>query len=232
MRTLHSAELLVPGPGSAPLPDGAVLVEGDRIAALGPFAELAERHPHARARRWPGLLTPGLLVRGADELLERTYYPDDPYEVTELGADPISGEAALEELKMTEARWGNSARRGTQKLLARGVVAVTGRFTVPAVRTAVVRSGLTVLPAVAAVEGTAPGTSPGASAGAAPRTAPSLDPLAGRETAGEAFYGVLETGAPARFAVFAVADEAALLELGATTCVATVISGRLLHRRR
>ncbi|MEV7525032.1 hypothetical protein [Streptomyces sp. NPDC091371] len=215
MRTLHSAELLLPGPGSAPVPDGAVLVEGDRIAALGPFTELAESHPHARARRWPGLLTPGLLVRGADELLERTYYPDDPYEVTELGADPISGEAALEELKMTEARWGNSARRGTQKLLARGVVAVTGRFTVPAVRTAVVRSGLTILPPAAS------GPTP-----------PSLDPLAGRETAGQAFYGVLEPGAPARFAVFAVADETALLERGATTCVATVISGRLLHRRR
>ncbi|MFD7262061.1 hypothetical protein [Streptomyces sp. NPDC059874] len=218
MRTLHSAELLLPGPGpgpgSAPVPDGAVLVEGDRIAALGPFADLAERYPHARARRWPGLLTPGLLVRGADDLLERTYYPDDPYEVAELGADPLSRAAALEELKMTEARWGNSARRGTQKLLARGVVAVTGRFTVPAVRTAVSRSGLTILPP-AAHEGT-----------------PSLDPLAGRDAAGQAFYGVLETGAPARFAVFAVADEAELLERGATTCVATVISGRLLHRRR
>ncbi|MFD8631623.1 hypothetical protein [Streptomyces sp. NPDC059533] len=214
MRTLHSAELLLPGPGSAPVVDGAVLVEGDRIAALGPFGELAERFPHARARRWPGLLTPGLLVRGADELLERTYYPDDPYEITELGADPINGEAELEQLKLTEARWGNSARRGTQKLLARGVVAVTGRFTVTAVRTAVSRSGLTILPP-AAQEGT-----------------PSLDPFAGRDTAGQAFHGVLEAGAPARFAVFAVEDEAALLERGATTCVATVIGGRLLHRRR
>ncbi|MFF3622678.1 hypothetical protein [Streptomyces sp. NPDC002467] len=214
MRTLHSAELLLPGPGSAPVADGAVLVEGDRIAALGPFGELAERFPHARARRWPGLLTPGLLVSGADELLERTYYPDDPYEITELGADPINGEAELEELKLTEARWGNSARRGTQKLLARGVVAVTGRFTVTAVRTAVSRSGLTILPP-AAQEGT-----------------PSLDPFAGRDTAGQAFHGVLEAGAPARFAVFAVEDEAALLERGATTCVATVIGGRLLHRRR
>lgn len=219
MRTLHTAELLVPGPGpgpaSAPLPGGAVLVEGDRIAALGPFADLAERHPDARARRWPGVLTPGLLVRGGDELLERTYYPDDPYEITELGADPISGPAALDELKMTDARWGHSARRGTQKLLARGVVAVTGRFTVPAVRTALVRSGLTILPPAA--DGPTP---------------PSLDPFAGRDTAGQAFYGTLEPGAPARFAVFAVADEAALLERGATTCVATVIGGRLLHRRR
>ncbi|MFJ4779868.1 imidazolonepropionase-like domain-containing protein [Streptomyces sp. NPDC088762] len=214
MRTLHTAELLVPGAGCEPLPDGAVLVEGDRIAEAGPFAELAERHPHARARRWPGVLTPGLLVHGGDALLERTYYPDDPYEVTELGADPISGEAELEALKITEARWGHSARRGTQKLLARGVVAVTGRFTVPAVRTAVVRSGLTVLP-------------PAASA-----PPPSLDPFAGRDAAEQAFYGVLEPGAPARFAVFAAQDVQALPARGATSCVATVIGGRLLHRRR
>ncbi len=214
MLTLHTAELLVPGPGSAPLRGGAVLVEGDRIARVGPYEDLAASHPHARNRRWPGVLTPGLLVRGADELLERTYYPDDPYEVTELGADPISGADALDALKMTESRWGNSARRGTQRLLARGVVAVCGRFTIPAVRTAVSRSGLTILP-------------PAASAGP-----PALDPFAGRDAAREAFHGVLEPGVLARFAVFAVADEAELLARGATTCVATVIGGRLLHRRR
>lgn len=64
------------------------------------------------------------------------------------------------------------------------------------------------------------------------RGRPALDPLAGRDTAGEAFHGLLEPGAAARFAVFAVADEAELLVRGATTCVATVIGGRLLHRRR
>ncbi|GGR80588.1 hypothetical protein Snoj_75550 [Streptomyces nojiriensis] len=214
MLTLHTAELLLPGPGSAPLPGGAVLVDGDRIARVGPYEEVAAAHPHARTRRWPGVITPGLVVRGADELLERTYYPDDPYEVTELGADPIRGAAALEALKMTEPRWGHSARRGTQRLLARGVVAVCGRFTIPAVRTAVSRSGLTILPP-AAYEGP-----------------PALDPFAGRGAAAEAFHGILEAGVPARFAVFAVADGAELLERGATTCVATVISGRLLHRRR
>lgn len=214
MLTLHTAELLVPGPGSAPLPGGAVLVDGDRIARVGPYQEVAAAHPHARARRWPGVITPGLVVRGADALLERTYYPDDPYEVTELGAGPITGEAALDALKMTEPRWGHSACRGTQKLLARGVVAVCGRFTIPAVRTAVSRSGLTILPP-AGCEGP-----------------PDLDPFAGRTAAAEAFHGILEAGVPARFAVFAVADEAELLEQGATTCVATVIGGRLLHRRR
>ncbi|MCJ1679285.1 hypothetical protein MTF65_18445 [Streptomyces sp. APSN-46.1] len=234
MLTLHTAELLVPGPGpgpkpgpgpgpgpgSAPLPGGAVLVEGDRISRVGPYEELAAACPHARVRRWPGVLTPGLWVRDGDVLLERTYYPDDPYEVTELGADPISEDAALADLKLTEVRWGHSARRGTQKLLARGVVAVAGRFAIPAVRTAVARSGLTILPPAQA------------GAGAREPSAPSLDPLAGRESVEEAFHGVLEPGAPARFAAFAVADLAELAARGTATCVATVIGGRLLHRRR
>ncbi|OKK21079.1 hypothetical protein AMK16_11980 [Streptomyces sp. CB00455] len=212
MLTLHTAELLVPGAGSAPLPGGAVLVEGDRITRVGPYEALAAASPHARTRRWPGTLTPGLLVRGAEVLLERTYYPDDPSETAELGAGPISGQDALDALELTESRWGNSARRGTQKLLARGVVAVTGRFVIPAVRTAVVRSGLTVLPP----------------AGRAPQP-PSLDPFAGLEAAEQAYYGVLEPGAPARFAVFATEDPAAQPP---ADCVATVIGGRLLHRRR
>ncbi|MFE2142330.1 hypothetical protein ACFXA3_11385 [Streptomyces sp. NPDC059456] len=70
---------------------------------------------------------------------------------------------------------------------------------------------------------------PTAAASPAP---PSLDPFAGRDTAEQAFFGTLEPGAPARFAVFATPDAHTLLERGATTCVATVIAGRLLHRRR
>ncbi|MEU9704942.1 hypothetical protein AB0E14_29070, partial [Streptomyces sp. NPDC047981] len=42
----------------------------------------------------------------------------------------------------------------------------------------------------------------------------------------------LAPGGPARFAVFDVPDRAALVRLGASTCVATVIEGRLVHRRR
>ncbi|MEW2418890.1 hypothetical protein AB0953_35200 [Streptomyces sp. NPDC046866] len=207
MLTLHTAELLVAGAGAVPVPGGAVLVQGDRIAGVGPYEELAAGRPQARVRRWPGVLTPGLVVHGARELLEETYYPDEAY-----GAAAVAAVAGAEP---TEAERGGSARRATQKLLARGVVAVTGRLTVPAVRTAVARSGLVLLP-------------PAASA----PVSPSLDPFAGRAGAEEAFLGVLEAGAPARFAVFAAPGPGELAAVGATACVATVIGGRLLHRRR
>ncbi|MEV5136031.1 hypothetical protein AB0K87_37460, partial [Streptomyces sp. NPDC053705] len=39
-------------------------------------------------------------------------------------------------------------------------------------------------------------------------------------------------GARADLAVFDVPDEAALCAAGATTCVATVLGGRLVYRRR
>lgn len=39
-------------------------------------------------------------------------------------------------------------------------------------------------------------------------------------------------GSVATFAVFDVPDEAALGERGAVTCVATVLAGRLVYRRR
>ncbi|MDG4860435.1 hypothetical protein P8605_20115, partial [Streptomyces sp. T-3] len=42
----------------------------------------------------------------------------------------------------------------------------------------------------------------------------------------------LTVGGPARFAVFDVEDRADLVRRGASTCVATVIGGRLVHRRR
>ncbi|WP_424212352.1 imidazolonepropionase-like domain-containing protein [Streptomyces sp. BI20] len=228
MLTLHTADTLVRGAGpvaGTPVPEGAVLVEGDRIAAVGPYRELAAAYPHARVRRWPGLLVPGLAVRGGTALLERAYWPDDPYELAELGPDPLTG-PALAALAMTESRWGNSARRVGQKLLARGVVAVEARLAIGAVRTAVGRSGLAVLE---------PGTLPAAAgpAPADPRAA--LDPLAGLSDPGrlpEVFAGLLTPGTQARFAVFDVPDAAALLREGATRCVATVIGGRLLHRRR
>ncbi|WKX71927.1 hypothetical protein [Streptomyces sp. XD-27] len=212
MLTIHAADLLVPGAGheQVPVPGGAVAVDGDRIAALGPYEEVAAAYPHARVRRWPGVLTPGLVRGDAAGFLEAAYHPD-PREADVLGTEPVTGEA-LTALGMTDARWGESARRGVQRLLRSGVTAVVGPFTRPEVRTAVARSGLALLPGAPA-EGAAPGAG---------------------------FAGTLAVGARADFAVFAVPAEDAVpvslteagAEAGARSCVATVLGGRLLHRRR
>lgn len=164
----------------------AVVVDGARIAAIGPYEELAAVYGEkARVRQWDGVLTPGRCEPDGAALLEATYHPD-PREADELGSEPVTGEA-LAALDMTEARWGASARRGLQRLLACGTTALTGPFTRPAVRTAVQRSGLEELP------------------GPRPLT-----------------QARLTVGGAADFAVFAE-DGSAL---------ATVLAGRLIHRRR
>src|SRR5690606_11202913 len=135
-------------------------------------------------------------------------------EAGELGTAPLTGEA-LAGLGMTEARWGASARRGVQRLLAHGVVAVAGPLRRPAVVDAVQRAGLGVRP---------PAEDPGDAAGP--------DPLAGRSLARVTAPPPAVGEGPATFAVFDVPDEAALTARGAATCVATVLAGRLVHRRR
>ena len=48
MSMLVRGRWVIPGADEATLDDGAVLVEGDRIVALGPFAELVRAHPQAQ----------------------------------------------------------------------------------------------------------------------------------------------------------------------------------------
>ena len=43
---------------------GAVAVEGGRIAAVGTLAEVQERFPGGRVRRWPGVLGPARVHEG------------------------------------------------------------------------------------------------------------------------------------------------------------------------
>ncbi len=217
MLTIHAADLLITGDGRRPpLPGGAVLVDGRECAGIGPYEELAAGFPSARVRRWPGLLTPGLVNPYGPELLEQAYHPD-PREADELGTEPRMGEA-LAGLAMTDARWGASARRGVQRMLAHGTVAVAGTLRRPVVEDAVYRAGLTVEERFGD-----------------PLGPPSLDPLAGRGLAEAILLPLPPQGVEgwnATFAVFDVPDEAALAERGAGTCVATVVAGRLVHRRR
>ncbi|MFE6775255.1 hypothetical protein [Streptomyces sp. NPDC057702] len=229
MLTIHGAELLLTGPGAEPVADGAVVVDGARIAAVGPFEEMAAEHPGARERRWPGLLTPGLLNARAGALLEAAYHPD-PREADRLGTEPLADPATLAGLSLTDTRWGESARRGTQRMLRHGTTAVAGPFARPVVRTAVARAGLVVIaaPRAAAQAGGAAGV-PGV-AGVV-----TLDPLAALPEGSSpeaAFTGPLSPGARADFAVFAAPTLADLASRGAASCVATVLDGRLVFRRR
>jgi hypothetical protein len=197
--TLHVAEAS---------PENAVLVDGAHLAAVGPYDELAAAHPRARVRRWPGILTPGLLNPYGPELLERTYHPD-PREADRLGTEPIGGERAQALFRADPSRRGASARRGVQRLLAHGTVAIAGELRERAALDAVRRAGLAV--------GQRPPSLPGP---------PSLSPVP------LILLPPLAAGGPARFAVFDVPDRAALVRQGAATCVATVVAGRLVHRRR
>ncbi|MFC0600634.1 imidazolonepropionase-like domain-containing protein [Streptomyces palmae] len=216
MLTLHTAGLVLPV-GSAAVPDGAVLVEDDRIAAIGPYPELAAAAPQARVRQWPGIVTPGLRQWHGRLLLEGTYHPD-PREAGELGEEPLPAERLAElGVEMTGTRWGGSARRGLQRMLRYGTTAVAGPFEHPAVRTAVARSAQTEV----SPQG-APTTA---------RTA-SLDPFATARTLADAVAGPLTVGGRADLAAFDVPDEAGLLAAGASRCVATVAAGRLLYRGR
>ncbi|GLX53327.1 hypothetical protein Shyhy01_62770 [Streptomyces hygroscopicus subsp. hygroscopicus] len=190
----------------------ALAVEGARVVAAGDVRELADAYPRARVRRWPGILTPGFVNLHGTELLEETYHPD-PREAGELGTGPLTGDA-LAALALDDVRWGGSARRGVQRMLAHGTVAVACEaLRRPAVVDAVRRTGLDLV-----------------SRTGRPGGVPSLDPLACGLP--PEVPSPREPGSAARFAVFDVSDASELAERGASTCVATVIGGRLLYRRR
>ncbi|MEU0298911.1 hypothetical protein ABZ252_05485 [Streptomyces sp. NPDC006175] len=215
MLTVHAAPLVLPV-GTSPVAGGAVAVDGGRIAAIGPYERVRDAHPTARVRQWPGVLTPGLRQWDCVALLTRLYHPD-PREADELGEQPLTGaEFARLAGRMDEARRAGSVRRGLQRMLSHGTTHVAGPFDDHAVRTAVARSGLT------AVAG-APGGLPGS---------PDLDPLARGGGLPGSVHAPLTVGGRADLAVFDVPDEAALVAAGAGTCVATVLGGRLVHRRR
>ncbi|MEV0529381.1 hypothetical protein AB0I66_38790 [Streptomyces sp. NPDC050439] len=199
MRTLHVAE------GT---PEAAVLVDGASVAAVGPYEELAAAHPDARVRRWPGILTPGLLNVYGPELLEATYHPD-PREADRFGTEPIGGERARAVFRTDPSRLGASARRGVQRLFAHGTVAVAGELRARPVIDTVRRAGLAIGRRPERLQGPV---------SLSPTPLVLLPPLT--------------KGGPARFAIFGVTDRAELVRRGAGTCVATVVEGRLVYRAR
>ncbi|MFD5431018.1 hypothetical protein ACFWJ4_02375 [Kitasatospora sp. NPDC127067] len=256
MLTLHRAAFVLPDPADPTAPsiaDGAVVVRGELVEAVGPYGELAAAHPGARVRDWgAAVLTPGLRNPYGHRLLERAYHPD-PRE--EVGVEPVADGLAG---STDEARCGASARRGLQRMLGYGVTAVAGPFERASVRTAVARSGVVGLPGASASAGSPASAGPagpaGSSGGPGDEGAGSLDPLAALPLA-EAVYGRVAAGRRADFAVFAVAGggiggggaeavsgadvgagtgagAAAGAEPAAGGCLATVLGGRLVYRRR
>ncbi|MGW1172127.1 amidohydrolase family protein [Kitasatospora sp. NPDC002543] len=254
MLTLHRAAFVLPDPADPTAPsiaDGAVVVRGELVEAVGPYEELAASHPGARVRDWgEAVLAPGLRNPYGHWLLERAYHPD-PRE--EIGVEPVAdgpagwsagGAAGAAVGPADEARCGASARRGLQRMLGYGVTAVTGPFERTSVRTAVARSGIVGLPGPSAVAG-GPGGGPrgdsdndssGDSGGDSGGSGVGpLDPLAVLPFA-EAVYGRVAAGGRADFAVFPVAVPPGAgrggVEPVAGGCLATVLGGRLVYRRR
>ncbi|MET7478110.1 hypothetical protein ABZT17_27625 [Streptomyces sp. NPDC005648] len=87
MLTIHAADEV--RYGTETLKDGAVAVEGSRIAAVGPLEEMRKRFPGARVRSWPGVLGPGRVHEGP--------LPDAPSPRERVHAVLKSGATAVRE---------------------------------------------------------------------------------------------------------------------------------------
>ncbi|WP_369248437.1 hypothetical protein [Streptomyces sp. R41] len=104
MLTIHAADdLRYAWDDSEPVKDGAVAVEGDRVAGIGPLDELLERFPGARVRRWPGVLGPARVHDGA--LPEAPSPRERVHAVLKSGATAVLAEYAdTAELRAAAAR--------------------------------------------------------------------------------------------------------------------------------
>jgi aminodeoxyfutalosine deaminase len=129
--TLHTAPVVLTMTGE-PLRDGGVLVEGDRVTAVGPAARL--RSDAVRERAWPGVLLPGLV--NAHAHLE--YGP----RFADLATSGLPFSQWIAQLMgrrqgLTDQDWQVEARGSAHQLLRTGTTAVADVVTVgPAVAVA------------------------------------------------------------------------------------------------
>ena len=127
MQTLHSAPIVLPV-SAEPIGDGAVLVDGDRVAAVGQRAELLAAYPGVRERAWSGVLTPGLV--NAHAHLQYTDFEElnalnEPFHVW-------IGKLVAKRSSFTDAMWSESTRRGLHMMLRSGITSVADIVTDPA----------------------------------------------------------------------------------------------------
>ena len=94
------------------MPGGAVLVDGERIAAVGESAELAAAHPGARVRRWAGTLRPALVHDGP--------LPDAPTPRERVHAVLRLGAGAVPSRFVTDPEERAAAGRAGLRLVAPG----------------------------------------------------------------------------------------------------------------
>ncbi|GAA3912435.1 hypothetical protein GCM10023084_75500 [Streptomyces lacrimifluminis] len=111
MLTIHAADEVRVGWDAEPLKDGAVAVDGNRVAAVGPLTEVAERFPGARVRRWPGVLGPGLVHEGP--------LPDAPTPRERVHAVLKGGAVAVLEEYVTSPGLRSAAERNEVVVLTR-----------------------------------------------------------------------------------------------------------------
>ncbi len=116
--TLHVAPVVLTMTGP-PITDGAVLVEHDRVVAVGPRAGIAA--DGVRVREWPGVMTPGLV--NAHAHLE--YGP--PFADLATSGLPFADWIAQlmgRRQGMTDVDWQVAARGSAHQLLKSGTTAV------------------------------------------------------------------------------------------------------------
>jgi cytosine/adenosine deaminase-related metal-dependent hydrolase len=135
--TLHTAPLLLPMTAD-PIPDGALVVDKDRVVAVGPRAELADAHPEARVREWPGFITPGLVNSHA----HTQYYDFGDLATSGLPFPEWLHQMVARRATFTDAMWQESTRRGLHAYLKSGTTAVADIVTEPVVLSAIARSGI------------------------------------------------------------------------------------------
>jgi len=112
---LHSAPVVLPV-SAAPIRDGAVVLDGDRVGWVGPRRDWTGS---ATEVEWPGALTPGLV--NAHTHLQYSAYAD----MCVPGVDFLDwiGEHPRRNQKMTEADWRRSTADGVAALLRTGSTA-------------------------------------------------------------------------------------------------------------
>ena len=138
MPTLHTADLVVPV-STPPIPNGAVVVDGESIVGVGSQEEMRSEHPTAEVEVWEGTLVPGLV--NAHTHLQYTSF-------TAVGANRHASyvdwsEAFVQEYdKRRGENWAATARAGIEQGLRAGVTAYGDVVTDVAAMTALTGSGV------------------------------------------------------------------------------------------